>query len=204
MTQYLVSSSRAQKAWFTLGTAIQLMMAMGLHSRHVRKDMDAEDLIRRECQRRIVWCSYTLDKYLSVILGRPRLWRDEDLDEELPARVNDEDLTSHAIRAPKRDCLMDAPVFHTLLARILSQTAREPYMVAGMSSREHIQTIQTLCGRVTQWQAELPPFLSGVVHPSTLVPMLPATTHRASTGPSPCPNVHHPPITAAELWADLA
>lgn len=171
MVLYLVSSSRAQKAWFTLGTTIQLMMALGLHSRHTRKDTDAVDLVQRECQRRIVWCSYTLDKYLSVVLGRPRLWHDEDLDKELPTRVNDQDLTSNAIKASSRDCMMDAPVFHALLARILAQAAREPYIVAGISTGAHIQTLQGLCSRVAEWQAELPPFLSGVIHPSSLVLM---------------------------------
>lgn len=170
MVLYLVSSSRAHKAWFTLGTAIQLIMALGFHSRRPRRDPDSVDLIQRECQRRILWCSYTLDKYLSVILGRPRLWHDEDLDEELPARVNDQDLTSTTIQPPKRDCMMDAPVFHALLARILAQAAKEPYVVSGISSREEISTIQTLCARVAQWQAELPPFLSGIIHPSSLIP----------------------------------
>ncbi|KAL3473588.1 fungal-specific transcription factor domain-containing protein [Aspergillus californicus] len=168
---YLLSSSRANQAWFTLGTAIQLMMALGLHSRRSRKDDNGVDLVQRECRRRIIWCSYTLDKYLSVILGRPRLWHDGDVDEELPARVNDIDLLSNRIQSPKRDCVMDAPVFHALLARTLSQTAKEPYVVAGISNREQLNTIRALCDNVAEWQAGLPPLLSGAIHPSSLVPV---------------------------------
>ncbi|KAL4898544.1 fungal-specific transcription factor domain-containing protein [Aspergillus ambiguus] len=170
MVLYLVSSSRAHKAWFTLGTVIQLIMALGFHSRRPRRDSGGVDLIQRECQRRILWCSYTLDKYLSVILGRPRLWHDEDLDEDLPARVNDQEITPTAMQPSKRDCMMDAPVFHALLARILAQAAKEPYVVSGISSRAEINTIQALCASVAQWQAELPPFLSGIIHPSSLIP----------------------------------
>ncbi|KAF9884350.1 hypothetical protein FE257_001863 [Aspergillus nanangensis] len=168
---YLVSSSRAHKAWFTLGTVIQLIMALGFHSKRPKRDLAGVDLIQRECRRRILWCSYTLDKYLSVILGRPRLWHDQDLEEELPARVNDCDLSSVEMHSPKRDCMMDAPVFHALLARILAQAAKEPYVVAGVSGREEINTIRSLCGRVAEWQAELPPFLSGIIHPSSLIPV---------------------------------
>ncbi|KAL4986143.1 fungal-specific transcription factor domain-containing protein [Aspergillus falconensis] len=170
MVLYLLSSSRANKAWFTLGTTIQLMMALGLHSRRSRKDNEL-DLVQRECRRRILWCSYTLDKYISVILGRPRLWHDEDLDEELPARVNDTDLLPTAIQSPKRDCVMDAPVFHALLARTLSQAAKEPYVVAGISHRDQLNTIRALCESVAEWHAGLPPLLSGNIHPSSLVPI---------------------------------
>ncbi|PWY88884.1 C6 transcription factor [Aspergillus sclerotioniger CBS 115572] len=164
MVLYLLSSSRAQKAWFTFGTAVQLMMALGLHSRRARmhhgKD---EDVVQKECRRRLVWCSYTLDKYLSVILGRPRLWKDEDLTEDLPTRINDEDLTSGETRLSKRDCMMDAP--------ILTQAAKEPYVLTGLSNRQQIKTIGNLCRKVADWQAELPPFLSGVIQPSSLVPV---------------------------------
>ncbi|KAL4946670.1 hypothetical protein BDV06DRAFT_54009 [Aspergillus oleicola] len=171
MVLYLLSSSRANKAWFTLGTAIQLMMALGLHSRRSRRDHDGEDLVQRECRRRIIWGSYTLDKYLSVILGRPRLWHDGDVDEDLPARVNDIDLLPTSIQAPKRDCVMDAPVFHALLARTLSQAAKEPYVVAGITNRDQLNTIRALCENVAEWRAGLPPLLSGDIHPSSLVPV---------------------------------
>ncbi|CEL10719.1 hypothetical protein ASPCAL13833 [Aspergillus calidoustus] len=171
MVLYLISSSRANKAWFTLGTSIQLMMVLGLHSRRSNRDNTGENLIQRECRRRTVWCSYTLDKYLSVILGRPRLWHDGDVDEELPARVNDIDLTPTQIEPPKWDCVMDAPVLHAILSRTLSQAAKEPYVVAGISNRDQLNTIRNLCKSVTEWQAGLPPLLSGAIHPSSLVPV---------------------------------
>ncbi|KAJ5747037.1 uncharacterized protein N7511_008733 [Penicillium nucicola] len=172
MVLYLLSSSRAHKAWFTFGTTVQLMMALGYHSKRPRLGTDQEDLIQKECQRRVLWCSYTLDKYLSVILGRPRLWQDEDLEEDLPDRINDQDLTRHEKRISKRDCLMDAPVFHTVLARILTQAAKEPYVVTGVSTKEQIDIIRLFCGRVAEWQAELPAFLSGIIQPDSLVPGL--------------------------------
>ncbi|PYH79249.1 hypothetical protein BO82DRAFT_340842 [Aspergillus uvarum CBS 121591] len=171
MVLYLLSSSRPHKAWFTFGTMVQLMMALGLHNGRTRRGHDGHNLVQKECQRRLVWCSYTLDKYLSVMLGRPRLWQDEDIDEDLPTRVNDSDLTPQENRLTKRDCLMDAPVFHVLLARILTRAVKEPYVQTGISTREQIATICTLHEQVQSWQAGLPPFLSGVIHPSSLVPV---------------------------------
>ncbi|OOO04481.1 hypothetical protein OAory_01053280 [Aspergillus oryzae] len=171
MVLYLLSSSRAHRAWFTLGTTIQLIMALGLHSRRRNRETAEVSLIQQECQRRVVWCSYTLDKYLSLMLGTPRLWHDDDLDERLPARANDEDISPDRILPPTRDCVMDAAIFHALLARVLSQAAKEPYVVAGITDREEINTIRVLCERVAEWQAELPPFLSGVIHSSSLIPL---------------------------------
>ena len=171
MVLYLLSSSRAHRAWFTLGTTIQLIMALGLHSRRRNRDTAEISLIQQECQRRVVWCSYTLDKYLSLMLGTPRLWHDEDLDERLPARVNDEDISPDRISPPTRDCVMDAAIFHALLARVLSQAAKEPYVVAGITDREEINIIRGLCERVAEWHAELPPCLSGVIHSSSLIPL---------------------------------
>ncbi|RAL12468.1 Zn(II)2Cys6 transcription factor [Aspergillus homomorphus CBS 101889] len=168
---YLLSSSRPHKAWFTFGTTVQLMMALGLHNGRTKRSHDGDSLVQKECQRRLVWCSYTLDKYLSVMLGRPRLWQDEDIDEDLPTRVNDSDLTPQESRLTKRDCLMDAPLFHVLLARILTQAVKEPYVQTGISSQEQIANICTLHKKVMDWQAGLPPFLSGVIQPSSLVPV---------------------------------
>ncbi|KAF7589035.1 hypothetical protein BBP40_004823 [Aspergillus hancockii] len=171
MVLYLLSSSRAHRAWFTLGTTIQLIMALGLHSRRRNRDAIDVSLIQQECQRRVVWCSYTLDKYLSFMLGTPCLWHDDDLDERLPARVNDEDISPSQISPPSRDCVMDAAIFHALLARILSQAAKARYIVAGITDQVEINTIRNLCESVAEWQAQLPPFLSGAVHSSSLIPL---------------------------------
>ena len=48
--------------------------------------------IEIECRRRTFWCAYTLDVHLSVVLGRPQLFHDDDIDTEYPADVEDERL----------------------------------------------------------------------------------------------------------------
>jgi hypothetical protein len=66
---------------------------------------------------------------------------------------------------------MDAAIFHALLARILSQAAKAPYVLAGITDREEINMIRSLCESVAEWQSELPPFLSGIIHSSSLIPL---------------------------------
>ncbi len=49
-------------------------------------------------QKRIFWCTYVADKYLSSALGRPQMLRDEDIDQELPLIVEDKDLSSNSLQ----------------------------------------------------------------------------------------------------------
>lgn len=51
------------------------------------------DMIEVECQKRAFWFAYTMDKHLSSTLGRPTMIRHEDVDQDLPRIVEDEDLS---------------------------------------------------------------------------------------------------------------
>lgn len=170
---YLLCSSRANKAWFTHGTMVQLMMALGLHrKRGITSDGKPVDHIHTECQKRTFWCSYVVDKYLSLVLGRPRLLQDEDIDQEFPAHVNDEDITVDEI-APKpgRDCAMDAPIYHARLSQILSRASKEQYAILSISDQQHIDASLARTENILAWQALLPPFISGAIQASSLVPV---------------------------------
>ena len=67
-TLYLLNTSRLNQAWYLFGTTSQLIIALGLHRRtsHLQRDY-----VLSECRKRSFWAAYTLDGYLSVMLGRP-------------------------------------------------------------------------------------------------------------------------------------
>jgi hypothetical protein len=115
---YLLSSSRANQSWYTFGITIQLITALGLHRKRTRKASRRDGgYVHSEVRKRVFWAAYTLDKYLSVMLGRPRHLHDDDIDQELPDEVNDEDMT---IDGPVRDgeysdCETTAFIFHIKL-----------------------------------------------------------------------------------------
>lgn len=112
---YLLGSSRINQAWYIFGTTTQLIIALGLHrQRYSQLFASTSGMIELECRKRVFWCAYTLDTYLSIILGRPRTFRDEDVDQQLPQRLNDNDLTFDTAN-PKlstNQCVSDGPVFH--------------------------------------------------------------------------------------------
>lgn len=85
---------------------------MGLHRK--RRAEPKTDLIDHECRKRVFWCAYSLDKYLSSALGRPRSFYDEDIDQQLPTCVNDLDLYSDRLisSSSKAQSIMLAPIAH--------------------------------------------------------------------------------------------
>jgi hypothetical protein len=92
-----------------------LAFAIGLNRGRVRDSCVTVDYVELESRRRAFWVAYTLDKYLAAALGRPRTFKDEDIDQELPTVVNDSDLHSNRIdqgSSPYGISLMMAPVEH--------------------------------------------------------------------------------------------
>lgn len=119
---YLLTTSRMNRAWYTFGNVLQIIAALGLHRRPDRKRGVAGgggDYIRAQCSIRTFWAAYILDQHLGVIFGRPRHYRDEDIDQDYPASVNDELMTPQGpiektddFGDTGSDCLIDALIFH--------------------------------------------------------------------------------------------
>lgn len=78
---YLLSQSRINHCWNLFGTTAHLALAIGLNRRRRWDTSNRYDLIELECCRRVFWCAYSLDNYLSASLGRPRTFKDEDIDQ---------------------------------------------------------------------------------------------------------------------------
>ncbi|KAE8373935.1 fungal-specific transcription factor domain-containing protein [Aspergillus bertholletiae] len=130
---YLLASSRASECWFAFGTTVQFLTALNIH-RKWPPTMVKEGkgtYIEQELRKRTFWSVYTLDKYLSVMFGRPRLLHDEDFDQELPDEVTDQDLLINepSMRSGLPDDMMTASVLHYRLSRVLADISRKLYTV---------------------------------------------------------------------------
>jgi hypothetical protein len=112
---YLLTQSRINHCWSLFGTMSHLALAIGLNRNRHPDAMNGLNRVEVECRRRTFWCAYTLDAYLSAALGRPRSFHDEDIDADLPACVEDEDLATEPIgpsTANRGQSIMLAPVAH--------------------------------------------------------------------------------------------
>ncbi|KAI1307729.1 transcriptional regulatory protein GAL4 [Xylaria venustula] len=97
---YLLTQSRINHCWSLFGTVSHLILALGLNrTTRFEKTSDAVRVIEIECRRRTFWCAYTLDVFLSVALGQPRSFDDDDINAELPACLDDDELTEAGVVA---------------------------------------------------------------------------------------------------------
>jgi hypothetical protein len=171
---YLLMSSRFNQAWYSFGHALQIISALGLHRGQKRKrgtTAQLLDYVEEQCKRRTFWVAYTLDKYLGVIFGRPRHYHDDDIDQDFPDSVNDEDMSSSGPLASctEADCHIDSLIFHAKLAQIAERISREVYSIKAIPDQTRLAASHRLGAELRQWKASLPPFL-GAINPSSLIP----------------------------------
>ncbi|KAF1961130.1 hypothetical protein CC80DRAFT_373337, partial [Byssothecium circinans] len=167
---YLLMTSRMNQAWYTFGHALQIISALGLHRRDGSKRFRHHlDYIELQCRKRIFWVAYTLDKYLGTVFGRPRHYHDDDIDQDFPDSVNDEDMTpTGPLTGSIDDCHIDSLIFHAKLAHIAEKISREVYSIKSIPDHDRIAASHRLGGELRQWRASLPPFL-GAINPSSLI-----------------------------------
>jgi len=109
---YLLCTWRYNQAWYTLGNTLQMISIMGLHRRAGRNRgfgpdfFRAPDYAKIQCERRTFWAAYVLDKHLSMVTGRPAHFSDDNIDQELPDPVNDEDMKPNGPFRDQGDCYM--------------------------------------------------------------------------------------------------
>ncbi|CAN6667529.1 hypothetical protein TRVA0_039S01002 [Trichomonascus vanleenenianus] len=89
------SATLAQpNSWQLVGKAMRAAVEVGLHRKQpVMRDKDPLALL--EFEKRLFWSIYSLDRRLSLMLGRPYAIPDEDIDVQLPIDV-DESVTDTA------------------------------------------------------------------------------------------------------------
>ena len=115
---YLLQTSRMNKGWYTFGDAFHITLSLGMHRRRdtTRDTLSSRPVnyISSQCCKRTFWVAYTIDRYLSVVFGRPRLYQDEDINQEFPDSVNDEDMTAQgpSMSEDPGDCHITSLIFH--------------------------------------------------------------------------------------------
>ncbi|KAE8144399.1 hypothetical protein BDV25DRAFT_134707 [Aspergillus avenaceus] len=199
---YLLSSSRANECWYAFGTALQLVSALGLHRKCFTKlSKNDNTYLEREVRKRIFWSIYTLDKYLSVMFGRPRLLHEEDHDQELPEEMNDDDMLQDDAqrRTGAPDCMMIASVLHFRLGRILEEISRQLYTIKSRPQEPPLQVAVRLTSELEKWKETTPPLQSQVLQLAYSHAMIHATRSfllKDFTDLSRRPPVPHPAVTS--------
>ncbi|KAG5655113.1 hypothetical protein KAF25_001886 [Fusarium avenaceum] len=171
---YLLQTSRMNQAWYVFGNTVPIVTALGLHRKSTQYRNGGRqpvDYISSECRKRTFWVLYTIDKYLAVVFGRPRFYHDDDVDQEFPDRINDEDMTPQGPSPgePAMDCHIDSLVFHARIAIIIENVSRKVYSLKKMPAEERLAAAQGFTQQLHEWRQALPHHV-GTVRPSSLIP----------------------------------
>ncbi|KAM0252598.1 hypothetical protein ACHAQJ_007635 [Trichoderma viride] len=165
---WLLSESRINHCWNLFGTAARLAYAIGLHR---KRHADRIDRIEVECRRRTFWSAYALDNYLSMALGRPRTFHDDDIDQELPSCVDDYQIYADHISqgSTHGQSVMLGPVAYAKMSRILSMILRNVYSIhtTSRNDKHAFATIHTK--ELIEWREDVAHFLD----PVTNMPLIP-------------------------------
>ncbi|KAH7416810.1 hypothetical protein BKA64DRAFT_691375 [Cadophora sp. MPI-SDFR-AT-0126] len=171
---YLLSRSRVNHCWSLFGTTARLILAIGIHRKRRLETSNGSDLIDFECRKRVFWCAYGLDNYLSAALGRPRTFHDDDIDQELPTCVDDAYITAQSIQLQKSkgQAIMTASVAHNTLSKIISPILRDLYAIRAPSLPDRVNLTAKYSEELSKWRSGLARFLDGdSVDTSLLIPL---------------------------------
>ncbi|KAI0843099.1 hypothetical protein F5Y06DRAFT_256909 [Hypoxylon sp. FL0890] len=154
---YLLAESRMNHCWSLFGTLGHLIFALGIHRRSRRNEILNGDLVEHECRKRTFWVAYSLDAYLSATFGRPKTFHDFDINQDLPACVDDSDLDLGRLSAAPDNALpeMAAPIAHIKISRIIAAVLREFYSLRTPSSKERIELASKFTSELKQWRLDM-------------------------------------------------
>ncbi|KAH9205228.1 hypothetical protein DL95DRAFT_439208 [Leptodontidium sp. 2 PMI_412] len=126
-------------------------------------------LVDLECGRRTFWSAYCLDNHLSITLGRPRIFHDDDIDQDFPSGVDDDELFTQqpVLRNSHVYSTMLAPVAYFKLYRIMSIVLRDLYSIHPASIVRQYEFAERYSQVLREWRDDIPRFLDADSNGST-------------------------------------
>ncbi|KAI0666887.1 fungal-specific transcription factor domain-containing protein [Trametes maxima] len=168
LSQYLRGTVAQDTAWHWLSVGVMKAQDMGLHR---KQTYGRRRTVEQELWKRVYWHLVVLDRFGSMLLGKPYFAREEDLDLEMPIEVDDEywlnDDPEKAFRQPEgKPSAVSAFVSLIKLSHIVScamrtlYSARKPEGVfARAEGTDREDTVERLNGYLLHWLDGLPAHL---------------------------------------------
>ena len=91
MSVFAVNEHQSVNSWHCIGQAVRMAIDLGLHQ---SSSSTSSHLLTTEMRRRVFWSAYTLDRNISISLGRPYAVRDADVNVPLPQPYTDKELST--------------------------------------------------------------------------------------------------------------
>ncbi|KAH3687033.1 hypothetical protein WICPIJ_001977 [Wickerhamomyces pijperi] len=159
---FLQCSARLSTCYSYIGIALRSALREGLH----RKSNDSRRFnpLENEVRKRIFWTIYKMDIYVNGMLGLPRSIAREDIDQEMPLGLDDENITETGYLPQEVGKLSSNGISnqHTDLILVLNKIVKNLYPIA--SNRKFVISHE----KVSEMELELRAWLSNL--PKELIP----------------------------------
>ncbi|KAL3463591.1 fungal-specific transcription factor domain-containing protein [Aspergillus heterothallicus] len=109
---YSIRSPVGVSLWKISGMAIRHCVELGYH-RSTECYRRNADTLTKEMLKRCFWVAYDLDRVAAFTLGRPVGIPEDAIDVELPADIDDENITATGFQCPPRVSMSDPPTVMT-------------------------------------------------------------------------------------------
>ncbi|KAF2098972.1 hypothetical protein NA57DRAFT_76206 [Rhizodiscina lignyota] len=160
---FLIATARAGSCYTYLTHTLTIALRMGLHSSLPRQD----DLVRHEVGKRAFWTIKVLVNYVSILAGMPKLLDDENIDQDMPAEVNDVYITKNdiSVQPANEVCQIAGMNAYIRLHKILEQVVSHIYPPRGLrktpdkESASYLVRIETIKGieqDLDNWMQNVP------------------------------------------------
>ncbi|KAL3424196.1 hypothetical protein PVAG01_03477 [Phlyctema vagabunda] len=146
--------------WYLVGMAGRLALGMGLHTTPTNGALGGLSPDVLEHRKRLFFCLYMMDRMVSIALGRPFGIRDEDVEIEPFADVDDEDLaTTNSV--PQRHLALSAmavPLHILRLRKIAGEIFQEVYTNKNrhLDAAERDRIVAGLHEKLIHWRRNMP------------------------------------------------
>ncbi|KIX05432.1 uncharacterized protein Z518_06304 [Rhinocladiella mackenziei CBS 650.93] len=139
------------------GIAVTMCHELGLHQGHKYHSLSP---LEAETRKKVFWCQYVLDKFISATTGNPPLFRDDDITTEFPADVDDENLSTQGFSPtlPGELTKISSALALFRVSKILSKALDNLYP-AKASYQLSLTKLYALSDELDQWSEELPDHL---------------------------------------------
>ncbi|KAH7372086.1 fungal-specific transcription factor domain-containing protein [Cadophora sp. MPI-SDFR-AT-0126] len=149
-TQLQLATSRFNSAWMSLGAAIRLTQITDLHK-------DTKNLSPRAAyvKRGLFWTIFILDRYMSVVFGRPLTISEDDITQGYPSAFD----TGRHEYGKTESQLVPGVVAHIKLVRIAGRIMQRLYgNKRSKSAKDRDAVVAELEQDLERWKIETPVF----------------------------------------------
>lgn len=192
--------------WYVVGAALRLAVDLGLHNESAQKADKHWDPVQLDERRRLFWCTYSVDRQVSVYLGRPFGIADDAIKVPFPLDVDDDLITPSGIRHPAPGTRSSRTIslhmfrirqLQSEIQQVLYQTSSVPRQFPTLDIWLH-----DMSARLTHWHTTAPktPASAGCTFNLSFLDLNYEQTRLLLHGL--CPAIPHPSTESFHIIAD--